>query len=90
VHFLVGVVEELPGSQPGQVEVILAMEERLPAQLYGDEWNRLRKAHVHFAPRLASLRPWLAQYRELGVVERTVPWVFVLVYLADIVRQLFG
>lgn len=71
-------------------EVILAMEEKLPARLYGDEWDRLRKERVHFAPRLAALRPWLAQYRELGVVERTVPWVFVLVYLADIVRQLIG
>jgi hypothetical protein len=43
---------------------------------------------VRLAPRLAALRPWLAQYRELGVIERIVPWVFMLVYLADIVRQL--
>jgi hypothetical protein len=43
---------------------------------------------MRLAPRLAALRPWLAQNRELGVIERTVPWVFMLVYLADIVRQL--
>jgi hypothetical protein len=69
-------------------EVILAMEDRLPVRLYADEWASLQKEHVRLAPRLATLRPWLAQYRELGVIERIVPWVFMLVYLADIVRQL--
>jgi hypothetical protein len=69
-------------------EIILTMEDRLPARLYGDEWARLRKEQMRFTPRLTALRPWLAQYRELGVVERIVPWVFVLVYLADIVQQL--
>lgn len=68
-------------------EIILTMEERLPARLYGDEWARLRREQVRLAPRLAALRPWLAQYRELGVIERVVPWIFVLVYVADIVRQ---
>jgi hypothetical protein len=71
-------------------EIILAMEDRLPARLYGDEWARLRKERARFAPGVGALRPWLAQYRELGVVERTVPWVFVLVYLVDIVRQVAG
>lgn len=71
-------------------EIILAMEDGLPARLYGDEWDRLRKGRVHFALRLAALRPWIAQYRELGFVERIVPWVFVLVYVADIVRRLIG
>jgi hypothetical protein len=71
-------------------EIILAMEERLPARLYGNEWDRLRKERVHFALRLAAMRPWIAQYRELGVVERIVPWVFMVVYLADIVRQLIA
>jgi hypothetical protein len=69
-------------------EIILAMEERLPARLYADEWARLRREPVRFAPNVAALRPWVAQYRELGVIERVVPWIFVLVYLADIVRQL--
>lgn len=69
-------------------EIILAMEERLPARLYGDEWASLRREHARFAQDLTGLRPWLAQYWELGVVERIVPWVFVLIYLADIVQQL--
>ena len=46
--------------------------------------------HVRFAPSLAALGSWVAQYRELGIIERIVPWVFVLVYLADVVRQLTG
>jgi hypothetical protein len=71
-------------------EIIMTMEERLPARLYGDEWEHLREERVHFALRLGALRPWVAQYRELGVVEQIVPWVFELVYIADIVRRLIG
>jgi len=55
--------------------VILAMEEQLPARVYGDEWDRLRKDPVPFAMRRAAFRPWLTQYRELGYIERIVPWV---------------
>jgi hypothetical protein len=68
--------------------VILAMEERLPARVYGDEWDRLRKEPVRFTLHVAALRPWLTQYRELGYIERIVPWVFVLIYLADIAQSL--
>jgi hypothetical protein len=71
-------------------EVILAMEERLPVRVYGDEWDRLRKDPARFGLRRRALRAWLAQYRELGRVERIVPWIFVLIYLAEILRQLFG
>lgn len=66
--------------------VILAMEEQLPAQVYGDEWERLRKERVSLTLRPAVVRAWFAQYRELGYIERIVPWVFVLIYLADILR----
>jgi hypothetical protein len=69
-------------------EIILALEERLPARVYRDEWDRLRKEPVHFTLRPAALRPWLAQYRELGFIERIVPWVFALIYLAEIMRQM--
>jgi hypothetical protein len=69
-------------------EVILAMEERLPVRLYGDEWDRLRREPVRFGVRRGVLLPWLRQYRELGRVERIVPWVFVVIYLAEILRQL--
>jgi hypothetical protein len=71
-------------------KVILAMEKNLPAQPYGDEWNHLRKEPVQSPSPGAALRAWAARYRELGVIERTVPWVFALLYLAEIVRRLAG
>jgi hypothetical protein len=71
-------------------EVILAMEAHLPIRVYGDEWDRLRKEPVRFGLRRDALSSWLAQYRELGQVERIVPWAFVLIYLAEILRQSFG
>jgi hypothetical protein len=33
------------------------------------------------------LRLWLAQYREIGFIERIVPWIFGLIYLAEIIWQ---
>jgi hypothetical protein len=68
-------------------EVILAMEANLPTKVYGDEWARLRKESVRFALRAAELRPWLAQYKELGFIERIVPSIFALIYLTAIIRQ---
>jgi hypothetical protein len=70
-------------------EVILAMEEQLPARVYGDEWQRLKKTPVSRTRRPALAWAWFAQYRELGYIERIVPWVFVLIYFADILRLIF-
>jgi len=69
-------------------EIILAMEERLPVRVYGDEWDRLRREPLRFSLRRDARRARLAQYRELGRVERIVPWIFALIYAAEIVRQL--
>lgn len=69
-------------------EIILAMEERLPVRVYGDEWDRLRRDPVRFSLRRETIRSWFAQYRELGRVERIVPWIFALIYAAEIVRDL--
>jgi hypothetical protein len=68
-------------------EIILAMEEQLPVRVYGDEWDRLKRERVRFALRRDALASWVAQYRELGRVERVVPWVFGLIYLAELLRQ---
>lgn len=68
-------------------EIILAMEERLPFRVYGDEWNRLRKEPARLTLHRDAMRSWLVQYRELGRIERIVPWVFVLLYTAEILRQ---
>jgi hypothetical protein len=67
--------------------VILAMEEQLPARVFGDEWDHLRKDRVIFAFRRTALLQWLTQYRELGYVERVVPWIFALIYVAEIAQS---
>ncbi|HEY1345703.1 MAG TPA: hypothetical protein VGF54_11990 [Streptosporangiaceae bacterium] len=71
-------------------EIILAMETRLPTRVYGGEWTRLRREPVRFAIRPAVIRPWLAQYRELGYVERIVPWIFAAIYSAELLQQLIS
>jgi hypothetical protein len=71
-------------------EIILAMEDHLPVRVFGDEWDRLRGEPVRFSLRRDRLRSWLAHYRELGRVERVVPWIFALIYLAEVLRQLLA
>ena len=68
-------------------EVILAMEENLPARIYGDEWAKLSTGHAAFDARPTTLKARLGRYRELGYVERIVPWVFAILYLTDIVLE---
>ncbi len=71
-------------------EVILKMEEQLPARLFGDEWARLRPAGTGEKSPQKRLRVWakhLAGYRELGEIERVVPVVFAAIYGAELVRQ---
>jgi hypothetical protein len=67
--------------------VILAIEQSLPAKVFGEEWDRLKKDPVKLALRRDAVRSWAAQYRELGRIERIVPWVFALIYVAEIIRQ---
>lgn len=68
-------------------DVILTMEDALPARVFGDEWGQLKKDPVKLALRRDAMRSWAAQYRELGQIERIVPWVFTLIYAAEIIRQ---
>ena len=67
--------------------VILGMEQSLPAKVFGDEWAQLKRDPVKLALRREAVRSWAAQYRELGRIERIVPWVFALIYVAEIIRQ---
>lgn len=69
-------------------QVILAMEERLPVRVYGDEWAALSREPIKFALRRDTLRSWAAQYRELGRIERIVPWIFAVIYSVEIIRQI--
>ncbi len=68
-------------------EIILAMEENLPARIYGEEWVKLSTDRAPFDIRPAMLKAWLGRYKELGYVERIVPWVFAILYLADIIAE---
>jgi hypothetical protein len=54
-------------------DVILTMEERLPAQIFSAEWERLK---------VDPVRSWRKRYAELGAVERFVPVVCVIGYLS--------
>jgi hypothetical protein len=69
-------------------QTILAMEDQLPIRMYGNEWDRLQAEPVTSSRCRDLIRAWARQYRELGRVERIVPWVFTAIYVVDIVRQL--
>lgn len=70
-------------------KVINAMEERLPVQIFTDEWAKLKGDKDVILPvvRQSGVRGWLAQYRELGAVERIVPWMFGVIYIVTMVLQ---
>ena len=51
-------------------QIILEMEKRLPAQAFGDEWDRLPHEE----------RRWRDRYQPLSTSERVVPWLFGGVY----------
>jgi hypothetical protein len=70
--------------------VILAIERDLPVHIFGDEWALLE-------PRIAEKKraghapgSWLAQFRELGAIERIVPIAFAVFYLIEIARKVLS
>jgi hypothetical protein len=62
-------------------EVILELERALPARIYTKEWQLLKPDQP---------RGRFGAYRELGRIERVVPGVFALIYLAELIRQLLA
>lgn len=60
-------------------KVILTMEDHLPARLYRDEWEELKREAT------TLLR---GRYAELGLIERVVPAVFALIFVAVLVSAL--
>lgn len=68
-------------------DIILGLEDRLPARLYGGEWALLRRERVSFGLQPPVLLSWLTQYKELGYIERIVPWVFSVLYLVVIILK---
>jgi hypothetical protein len=72
-------------------QVINKLEEQLPVHLYTDEWLELKRmkgesrSFALWPPRAA--REWLFSFHELGTIERIVPIVFALIYVAELIRQ---
>ena len=69
-------------------EVINTLERRLPVQLFSDEWDHLENTKAPpslWPPR--ALWAWLQGYHELGTAERVVPIAFVVIYVAELIRQ---
>lgn len=71
-------------------QVINSMEARLPAKIFSDEWVILKGEKKEENPDISQskMRAWLKQYRELGAVERMVPWLFAAIYAIDLVSRL--
>jgi hypothetical protein len=69
-------------------QVINAIEQRLPVQLFSEEWRYLESTR---SPRKLwprrELWAWLKGYHELGTFERVVPLAFVAIYTVELIRQ---
>lgn len=69
-------------------KVINAMEAQLSVKIFSDEWKHLKKDPSPFRLHPRHMRGWIAQYRELGRVERYVPGLFALMYAINIGSRL--
>jgi hypothetical protein len=70
-------------------KIINGMEERLPVKIFSEEWAMLKRdpEAVPAVIGRTRVRGWLAQYRELGAVERIVPWMFATIFIVNITSQ---
>jgi len=64
--------------------VIQAMEERLEAAIFADEWKILRDDPLR--AKKGPFKKWRGRYAELGFAERIVPVVFAGIYLTAAIR----
>lgn len=62
-------------------EVINKIEEQLPVKIFTEEWAALRRDPV---------QSWRTRYAELGVSERRVPFVFMVVHMLLFLGRLLG
>lgn len=56
----------------------------LPIKPYSDEWEYLG----HSDENLTRMRKISRVFRQLGTIERVVPWIFCLIYIALLVERL--
>jgi hypothetical protein len=62
--------------------VINKLEERLPAQIFTDEWEYLKHLGAGGPRRLA--------YVELGTTERLIPWLLAALHVLLLLGRLLG
>lgn len=84
-----GMLKSYRDLNRAKFDVINEMEKRLPAKIFTEEWVSLKgeKGSQDAIPSVISkkgIRGWLSQYRELGAVERSVPWMFAVIYLTNL------
>jgi hypothetical protein len=68
--------------------VINAMESRLPARIFSDEWAMLRPPATGQTWSGRAVAQWMRRYWELGAVERGVPVVFAAIYLGILISRI--
>jgi hypothetical protein len=66
-------------------KIIHQMEEKLPARIYTEEWRALKRERTPFGWRPSRLAAWARHYRELGQLERIVPWVFSAIFVVEFI-----
>jgi|SRR5215211_2522943 len=64
-------------------QVITEMEENLDAQIFTDEWNALKERHYSDSSSIMS------RFTQYGNVERWLPPIFALLYVAVLVSNWF-
>jgi hypothetical protein len=72
--------------------VLGQIEEELPARLFGDEWDIVKKDRLDRAilrsNRLGKAITPLARYPELSVVEQVVPVIFLMLFAVTLIGEL--
>ncbi len=63
-------------------DVINKLEKQLPVAIFADEWAALKREE--------PVRWWRGAYTEQGFVERTIPVVFVFIYLGAVAAVVLG
>jgi hypothetical protein len=83
---------ELQKAERCEVDVIGQLESRLPSQPFVDEWAIIKADPVERvilrSRRLGRYLTPLARYAELSVVEQVVPLVFLVLFIATLIRAL--
>lgn len=82
-----GLLKSYRDLNAAKFTVINAMEQRLSAAIFSEEWAHLRRDPVRFSWSWEAIKKKASRYRELGVIERSVPVLFALIYIASLLSK---